>query len=573
MSKPEDSMRRPARGPRIGLAQIAPALGDAAANMERHRSAVAKAVADGCDLLVFPELGLAGYRLKDSVPDVAITRGSETWKQLKELSSEVALVVGFVEESQDHLFYNAAAYFEGGKCVAVHRKTYLPTYGMFDEQRYFARGRGIAAFDTKCGRVAMLICEDMLHPTAVTIAACDGATLLVVPSASPARGVTGEGEADSNARSWESYIHVMSRSFGVWVAYCNRVGVEDGVSFWGGSEIVSPAGERVAKAAYYDEDNVSAVLSDDAVRRRRIVNPLVRDEDLDLTINELSRIRGRAVEKTAGEGKSAAARERAGAAPSRSRDRGDGERPPRRFDRDDESRGFDRDAPRRGFDRGAPPRRFDRDDAPRGFKSDAPPRGFGSDAPPRGFRSDAPPRRLDGDAPPRRPDRGAPPRRPPEGFRPSGPYEQRGGTGRPRPRDGGDDRPRFQGPSGPRFGGGGRGGFGGPPRDRDDAPRGRGGFGAPPRDRDDAPRGRGGFGGGGFGPPRGGFGGPPRGTMSGPPRGPMGAAPRGRSEGGFGAKGRFSDAPPRPRERQRPEPSRKPFHKGAKPRGRGRKDD
>ena len=78
----------------------------------------------------------------------------------------------------------------------VHRKTYLPTYGMFDEQRYFARGRSIAAFDTKCGRVAILVCEDMLHPSAVTVAACDGATLIIAPSASPARGVTTEGEAD-----------------------------------------------------------------------------------------------------------------------------------------------------------------------------------------------------------------------------------------------------------------------------------------------------------------------------------------------------------------------------------------
>jgi len=557
MSKTDDSLRRPAKGPRIGLAQIAPSLGDAAANLERHRAAVDKAIADNCDLLVFPELSLAGYRLKDSVPDLAIKRGSDTWKELETLSKEVALVVGFVEETADHLFYNAAAYFEAGKCVSVHRKTYLPTYGMFDEQRYFARGRGIAAFDTKCGRVAMLVCEDFLHPTAVTVAACDGATLLIVPSASPARGVTGEGEADSNARSWESYVQVMARSFGVWVAYCNRVGVEDGVSFWGGSEVVSPAGERVVKAAYYDEDYVHAVLSDDAVRRRRIVNPLVRDEDLDLTINELSRIRGRAVVKAAAEQKSAVPASQERTAPRVSRDSGDGDKPPRRFDRED--------APPKRFDRDAPPQgRFDRDDGP--------PKRFDRDSPPRPFNRDAPP-----------------PRRPPEGFRPSGSYEQRGGGFKPRRDDSSGDKPRFDGPPRPRFGAPPRSGFGGPPRDRDDAPRGRGGFGGPPRGRDDGPRGGGG---GGFGgPPRGrddaprgrfggggggGFGGPPRGATGGPPRGPMGAAPRGRDDrggaggggGSFGGKPRFNDGP---RDRQRPEPARKPFHKGAKPRG--RKDD
>jgi predicted amidohydrolase len=569
MSKKDESVRRPAKGPRIGLAQISPALGDAEANLALHRSAIEKAAADGVDLLVFPELSLAGYRLKDSVPDVGLTRDSDTWKELEKLSEQVAFVAGFVEETPDHLFYNSAAYFEAGRCVAVHRKTYLPTYGMFDEQRYFARGRNIAAFDTKLGRVAILICEDMLHPSAVTIAACDGATLLIVPSVSPARGVTGEGEADSNARSWESYLQVMARSFGVWVAYCNRVGVEDGVSFWGGSEIVSPAGERLAKAAYYDEDSVTGVLSDDAVRRRRIANPLVRDEDLDLTINELSRIRGRAVETSEEDD-----------APRRVRSADYGDRPPRR----DRRAGEFEDAPSRG---------------PR--DGDAPPKRFGG------------PGRFDSRE-----------HRPPAGFRPRGGFEERGGGfDKPRFNKRDDDGPRFGAPRGrfgddaeggrvsrPRFGDGpprGKFGDGPPPRGRfGDGPPPRGKFGdGPPRGKfgDGPPRGkfgdgppRGKFGDGpprgrfGDGPPRGKFGdGPPRGKFGdGPPRGRFGDAPRGRDDGGsfgpprgkFGAaqgdkrpggfKPRFGDAAPRPRERQRPDPARKPFGKG-KPRG--RKDD
>ena len=557
MSKEEDSVRRPAKGPRVGLAQMSPALGDLASNMERHRQAVAKAVSDGCDLLVFPELSLAGYRLKDSVPDVAIKRDSDTWKELEALSADVAIVVGFVEETPDHLFYNAAAYFEGGRCLAVHRKTYLPTYGMFDEQRYFARGRRIEAFDTKCGRVALLVCEDMLHPSALTVAACDGATLIIVPSASPARGVVATGEADSNARSWEAYNQVMARTFGVWVAYCNRVGVEDGVSFWGGSEIVSPAGERVAKGAYYDEDNVSAVLADDAVRRRRIVNPLVRDEDLDLTINELARIRGRAAE-AAPAGKEERPRRPAavqeGDAPNRRQDADD--KPPRRDREDGEG------PPRRsGF--GAKPRFGDdrpRDDRPR-FGSDRPrddrPR-FGNDRP----RDDRP--RFGNDRP--RDDR---PRFGSDRPRDDRPRDDRPRFGNDRPRD---DRPRF-GDGPPRGGFGDRGGkpgFGGKPRFGDGPPRGgfgqdrprdegRGGFGGPPRGRDD----RGGFGDRGGKPPFGakpGFGGKPR-FGDGPPR------------GGFGGKPRFGDdAPPRPRDRQRPEPARKPFVGGA-PKPRGRKGD
>jgi NAD+ synthase (glutamine-hydrolysing) len=545
MSKTEDSTRRPARGPRLGLAQVAPVLGALAANLERHRSAVEKAVAEGTDLLVFPELSLAGYRLKDSVPDVAIRRGSDTWKELLALSADVALVVGFVEETGDHLFYNSAAYLEGGKCLAVHRKSYLPTYGMFDEQRYFARGRGIAAFDTKLGRVAMLVCEDMLHPSAVTIAACDGATLLVVPSASPARGVTGEGEADSNARSWESYNRVMARSFGVWVAYCNRVGVEDGVTFWGGSEVISPAGDVVAKAAYYDEDTTAAVLSDDAVRRRRIVNPLVRDEDLDLTINELSRIRGRAVAKAATEEKAAAPRERFDARPARE----GGERPPRRFD--DER----------------PPRRFDEDRPPRRFDDDRPPRRFDGDRPPRRFDGDAPPRR-NFDGPPRPFDRDAP--RP---FRPQGGgFHERGQFKGPRM---GGAKPGFASP--PR-GDREEGGFGGKPRFGD-----KPGFGGKPRFGDkpgfgDRPRfgDKPGFGGKPRSGDKPGFGDRPRfGDKPG-----FGDRPRFGDKPGFGDKGGFGDRPRfgdkggfggAPRDRERPERGGKPFHKGAKPRG--RKDD
>ncbi|RMF23713.1 MAG: carbon-nitrogen hydrolase [Deltaproteobacteria bacterium] len=321
-------IRRPARGPRVGVAQLAPALGDVEANLRMHREAVARARDQGVDLLVFPELGLTGYRLKDTVPDVAAKRGDAVFAELASLSADLSIVVGLVEESPEHAFYNAAVLFEGGGVTAVHRKVYLPTYGMFDEQRYFARGRRIAATDSRHGRLATLICEDMLHPTAVTIAALDGASLILVPSSSPARGIAGEGEVDANGRHWEAYNRVLARNTGVYVVYANRVGVEDGQTFWGGSEIIGPQGETLAKAAYYDEDFISAVLPQDAVRRRRIQYPVLRDEDLDLTINELMRIRQRP-------------RERSGQARREGRDRGaeDRRKDRRRDDRRREGRG------------------------------------------------------------------------------------------------------------------------------------------------------------------------------------------------------------------------------------------
>jgi NAD+ synthase (glutamine-hydrolysing) len=292
-------IRRPAKGPKVAIAQIEPILGDVDANLEKHRDAVLRANEEQADLLVFPELSLTGYRLKDTVPDVALLRGAPVFDELAGMSEQTSLVVGLVAETDGHSFYNSAAYFEDGKLLAFHHKAYLPTYGMFDEQRYFARGDQIRAFDSKLARSAMLICEDMLHPSAATIAALDGAVVLLVPSASPVKGVVGEADetetetVDSNGRGWEEYNRAMARSLGVFVVHANRVGVEDGQTFWGGSEIIGPDGSSFAKAAYYDPDFIVATLPLEALRQRRIQAPVLRDENIDLTINELCRIRGR----------------------------------------------------------------------------------------------------------------------------------------------------------------------------------------------------------------------------------------------------------------------------------------
>lgn len=286
-------VRRPPRGKRIAVAQIAPALGDVRANIDKHLAAVERARELGAELLVFPELSLTGYRLKDTVPEVAVRKGDKLVAELAAMSSEISLIVGLVEEDPQHHFYNSAFFLESGHLQAVHRKVYLPTYGMFDEQRYFARGRRVCAFSSKVGRIAVLICEDMLHPTAVTIAALDGASTVIVPSASPAKGVVGQGEVDANGRHWETYNRAMARTLGLHIIYANRAGVEDGIAFWGGSEIVAPNGDALAKAAYYEEDLIHAVVSDDAVRRQRVQSPVLRDEDMDLTVNELCRLRER----------------------------------------------------------------------------------------------------------------------------------------------------------------------------------------------------------------------------------------------------------------------------------------
>lgn len=278
---------------KIGIAQISPRLGDVAANLALYEQAIARAKNENVELLIFPELSLTGYHLRDMVATVALRQDAPEFIRLQELSTSVACLAGMVEESPDFCFYNSAVYLSAGDIRHVHRKVYLPTYGMFDEQRYFARGDSVRAFDTPYGRAAALVCEDMWHPSTVYIAALDQALMLICPSSSPLRGIADKRQQDENARYWEAMNRVYAETFGVFVIYANRVGFEDGVGFWGGSEVINPFGQCIAKGRYYEEDFVTADISLDAVRRKRVAAPLLRDEDIDLTINELLRIRGR----------------------------------------------------------------------------------------------------------------------------------------------------------------------------------------------------------------------------------------------------------------------------------------
>ncbi len=278
---------------RVAIAQINPRLGDLAANLALYEDKIRQGIKDRADLLLFPELSLTGYYLRDTVPNVALTARASEMKSLKQLSRKLPFVAGLVEESADHRFFNAAVYFEGGEIHHIHRKVYLPTYGMFDEQRYFARGDRIRAFDTKFGRLALLICEDLWHPSTIYLAALDGALAVLCPSSSPLRGIVDEQAQDDNARYWEMINRAYAETFSLFMIYGNRWGFEDGVGFWGGSEIVDPFGQRLAKAKYYDEDFILAEVALESVRRKRTMAPLLRDEDMDLTINELMRIRER----------------------------------------------------------------------------------------------------------------------------------------------------------------------------------------------------------------------------------------------------------------------------------------
>jgi predicted amidohydrolase len=264
-------------------------LGDVASNLERMLSFAKSAEQDRVDLLLFPELALTGYGLRDLVPECAVDLDSKEMNALREASRNVAIAFGFVEETQEHLFFNSAAYLEAGEIVHIHRKIHLPTYGLFEEGRYFAAGDSVRTFSTRLGKLGMLICEDVWHLPIPYLAALDGALAVLVLAASPTRGVGAEGKA-KNTVAWERLLMTYASSLTIFLLYANRTGFEDGVGFWGGSEIVSPSGEVIVKGRYHEEDSPTAELDFDLVRRERIHTPLLRDERLPVVLAELQRI-------------------------------------------------------------------------------------------------------------------------------------------------------------------------------------------------------------------------------------------------------------------------------------------
>ncbi len=274
----------------VALAQISPVLGDPERNLALHIEQIEAARRQQADLIVFPELSLTGYFVRDMVPDLALSPTGSVVGRLIEAAGPASLVAGLVEESSRHRFFNSALYAEGGRIVHLHRKVYLPTYGLFDEQRYFAAGERIEAFDTaQFGRVGILICEDFWHLSAAAIMQAEEVDLLICVANSPGRGV--DGPKIRTAETYERLCGAFAHLLGAMVILVNRVGFEDGLCFWGGSMVVGPDGQTIARAPLLDPALTMAVFDPAELRRQRLIAPLARDERLLVTIEELNRIK------------------------------------------------------------------------------------------------------------------------------------------------------------------------------------------------------------------------------------------------------------------------------------------
>ncbi len=280
--------------PRLAIAQLRPSKGDYGANLQKIGGVLAQVAKldPPVDLVVFPEAATSGYFVEGGVRDVAVTAGT----LFRDLTVEheaagappIDVAIGFYEVFQNH-FYNSCLYASlGGKDAGVrhvHRKVFLPTYGVFDEERFVDRGREIRAFDTRWGRAAILICEDAWHSLSGTIAALQGAQLVIVPSASPARGTGMDEEGirlPASVVRWERILRGIADEHGVWVAFASLVGFEGGKGFPGGSVVVSPTGEIALRGPLFEEAVLTYDVDFDEITRARAEAPLLADLEVNL---------------------------------------------------------------------------------------------------------------------------------------------------------------------------------------------------------------------------------------------------------------------------------------------------
>ena len=277
---------------RISLSQFRPTKGEYAQNVVRIGGVMTQAadLDPKPDLVVFPETATSGYFVEGGVTELAVTAGTlarDLAAAYQGGGPEIDVTVGFYERFQNHI-YNSALYATLGKKKPevrhVHRKVFLPTYGVFDEERFVDRGQdGVRSFETNWGgRAAILICEDAWHSLAATVAALEGAQLVIVPSASPARGLGEEEDCEgltlpASVVRWERIVRGIAEEHGVFVALANLVGFEGGKGFPGASAIIDPTGRVLARGPLFEEALVTADIDLDALTTARSDSPLLAD--------------------------------------------------------------------------------------------------------------------------------------------------------------------------------------------------------------------------------------------------------------------------------------------------------
>lgn len=274
---------------KIALAQINPVLGDFEKNIKKHIQFIDKAIKKNADMVVFPELSLTGYSVKDLNFDLAINPYvNALLKPLKERSKKITIVCGGIEEDDSYGVFNSAMYFEDGTLKFTHKKVYPPDYGMFEEMRYFSRGRQADVHETKFGKVGVLVCEDLWHISLPLLQALKGAKAIICIACSPTRlALNSKSKILKNYEINSEQHRAYARLLSMYIVFCNRVGFEDGVNFWGGSEVIDPFGNVNKAAKFFDEDLILTDINMNTVRRARHLARHFLDEDVNFLRHEV----------------------------------------------------------------------------------------------------------------------------------------------------------------------------------------------------------------------------------------------------------------------------------------------
>ncbi len=293
---------------KVGVCQMEPVLLDLNANLDQVIDGIERGKAEGVELLLFPELALTGYFVGARYHEVALKLDSPEIRRLVRATKGTAAVVGFIEESGSMNFYNSALVAVDGEAQFAYRKLNLPNYGVFEERKIFSNGKQVPVFRLNGYTMAPLICNDLWHPSLPYLAVTRKADIFLTLFNSSQGSM---GSEFSNIESWTIINKFYARVFGIYNICANRVGDEtyqdkrsvdrqaldirkqideDPYRFWGGSEIINPFGQSLVKAAMYEPDFITATVSKDLLRQKRILLPYLRNDDPYFTHRELEKI-------------------------------------------------------------------------------------------------------------------------------------------------------------------------------------------------------------------------------------------------------------------------------------------
>jgi predicted amidohydrolase len=256
---------------KLALAQISSKREDKKSNLQKIEEFTIKAKEQDVDLVIFPELALTGYVLHDQIYELAETIPGPSTKRIEDLAkkTETHIIFGMPElsEKTEATIFNTAVFVGQKGFIGKYRKMYLPTHSVFEEKIYFRSGYQTATFNTPLGNIGLFICYDIFFPEVCRLTRLKGAELLICISASPAVR--------------RSYFEILTAARAVentaFLAYVNLAGVEDGLQFWGGSRLVSPTGDLLAKAKYDEEDLVICEIDYNDIRPAETFIPTLRD--------------------------------------------------------------------------------------------------------------------------------------------------------------------------------------------------------------------------------------------------------------------------------------------------------